>query len=157
MDDYTSSELLRWYERLERGILQFAEHVPLTPEHEQLDAPILVSCLMDACGLLDSVFRDMTSDPADVSGNKIPRGDCTIKEFAQLHAPSLELPKTRSVMLVSPSRHRNPFKPWESILSGGPYTDLDWWKAYNKVKHDRLANIKKCTLGISLDALCALH
>ncbi|TKB91797.1 MAG: hypothetical protein E8D41_10000 [Nitrospira sp.] len=157
LDEYTADQLITWYERIEKGILLFGEHVPLTRENETLIAPILASYLLDACGLIDSVFRDMTLDPTVVSSKTVARKDCTIIEFAELHAKSLDLPNTRSTMLVSPPRYRNPFSPWTSILTSGKYSDLDWWMTYNHLKHNRLANIKSCTLGTTLDATCALH
>ena len=85
LDEYTADQLITWYERIEKGILLFGEHVPLTRENETLIAPILASYLLDACGLIDSVFRDMTLDPTVVSSKTVARKDCTIIEFAELH------------------------------------------------------------------------
>ena len=68
MDQFVANEVLCWYERLERSVLKFGEGVPLTVENETLKAPILASILIDACSLLDSMFRDMTCDPVSVNG-----------------------------------------------------------------------------------------
>lgn len=157
MNEYVADQVLRWYERLERDILDFAEHVPLTPQNEDLQAPFLATTLIDACSLLDSVFRDMTDKSVLVNGENKKRDDCKIPDFAQLHSANLDLSNTRSIMLVSPPNYRAPFKPWENLTPGGDYIPLSWWQAYNDLKHDCLLNIHKATLGATLDALCALH
>jgi hypothetical protein len=153
LDEYTADQLVRWYERLEKGVLVFGEHVPLTEANEALPVPVLASYLLDACGLIDSIFRDMTNDPAPLTRGPVPRSDCGIKDFAELHTKTMDLADTRSIMLISPPRCRSPFAPWKST----PYPDLAWWKAHNKLKHDRLANIHMSTLAATLDALCSLH
>lgn len=155
MDDYTIDQLLVWYERLEEGVLTFAKHVPMTEGNEALEAPILVSYLLDACGLLDSLFRDMTPSSVVIEDETIAKKDCTIKQFATLHSSKLDLPNCRSIMLVTPPRYRQPFSPWRGMMSS--YVDLPWWSSHNKLKHDRLANIKLSNLGATLDALCALQ
>ena len=66
MHEFIAGQLLDWYERIEKGVLTFAEHVPLGIDNENFEAPMLASYLSDAGGLIDSVFRDMTTD--DVSG-----------------------------------------------------------------------------------------
>jgi hypothetical protein len=157
MDQFVANEVLRWYERLERSVLEFGERVPLTTENETLKAPILASVLIDACSLLDSMFRDMTPDPVSVNGKSKSRRDCNIVDFASLHSDPLNLPNTRSVVLVSPPRYRAPFEGWKTLNMNQGYTSLPWWQAYTDVKHDCLSNLDKATVGSTLDALCALN
>ncbi len=157
MDEYVTDQVLCWYERIERGILDFMERVPLLPQNEDSPAPVLITHLMDTCGLLDSVFRDLTPDPAMVDGQYITRDNCDIVDFAKLHAERLDLPNTRSLLLISPPRYRMPFEPWRSVVSTGTYSPLPWWQAYNGLKHDLLRHINHGTLRTAIDALCGLH
>lgn len=157
MDEYRVDQALRAYERIENGLIEFSEHVPIIAGNDAIQSPRLISYLVDACGLLDSTLRDLTPDPAMVGGKNKPRRDCDIWDFAQLHAGALDLPNTRSIVLMSPPTYRRPFEPWESLLKTGTYSPLPWWQDYNALKHDRLANIDKGTLGAALDATCALH
>lgn len=131
--------------------------MPLTVVNERLNAPILASVLIDACSLLDSMFRDMTSDPVHVNSISKTRHDCNIADFAWLHSQHLDLPNTRSVMLVSPPRYRAPFENWKSLTASQAYAPLPWWLAYTDLKHDCLSNLDKATVGFALDALCALN
>jgi hypothetical protein len=156
MDEYTVDQVFAWYERLEGEVLKFSEGVPLTIENETLKAPRLISCLMDACGLLDSVFRDRIGDDAAmVNGSRIAKKDCNITHFWYLHSPALDLPNTRSLMLVSPPRYRCPFAKWKNLNE--EYIPLPWWQTYNSLKHDVVTNMQEGTLGHVLDSLCALH
>ena len=157
MDQFVANEVLRWYERLERIVLEFGERVPLTVENKAFKAPILASALIDACSLLDSVFRNMTPDPVSVNGKTKTRHDCNIADFAWLHSQILDLPDTRSVMLVSPPRYRAPFEMWKSLYANQSYVPLPWWQAYTDLKHDCLSNLDQATVGFTLDALCALN
>ena len=34
---------------------------------------------------------------------------------------------------------------------------MEWWEAYNKLKHERIEHYSKCTLSNAVMALCALH
>ena len=45
------------------------------------------------------------------------------------------------------------FNPWENWKSGN---SPDWWKSYNKVKHERHQSFNKATLENSLNAIAAL-
>ena len=45
-----------------------------------------------------------------------------------------------------------PFAAWISQS----YVPLDWWQAYNNVKHDRLANRTQATMKHAAQALAAL-
>ncbi len=151
------NQVLAWYERLERDTLEFGEKVPLTPQNESLQSPFLATTLIDACSLLDSVFRDMTPDHVVIDGASKKKSECKIPDFAQLHTAKLDLPNTRSLMLVSPPSYRIPFKAWEPIIAGNGYRPLPWWQASNELKHDCLTNLDRATLGVTLDALCALN
>ena len=34
---------------------------------------------------------------------------------------------------------------------------MEWWNAYNKLKHERIEHYSKCTLSNAVLSLCALH
>jgi hypothetical protein len=44
-------------------------------------------------------------------------------------------------------------KPWDAWVRG---EKLDWWKAYNEVKHERSKHYGKATLGNAMDSVAAL-
>jgi hypothetical protein len=76
VDEYRIDQALKAYERIEDGLVEFSEHVPIVAANEGIQSPALISGIVDACGLLDSLFRDMTPDPATVTGKTKRRRDC---------------------------------------------------------------------------------
>ena len=44
-----------------------------------------------------------------------------------------------------------------SCFSGGEYKSPTWWQIYNKLKHDRIANLRKAQLEVAIESLCGLH
>jgi hypothetical protein len=157
VDEYTIDQSLKAYERIERGLVEFSEQIPIIPANEIIKAPVLIPFIVDACGLMDSLLRDLTPETVVIGSQTLKRYECDITDFATLHAKNLDLPNTRSVLLVSPPSYRRPFEPWEALLNGGSYMPLSWWQDYNALKHDRLLNIEKGILETALDAVCALH
>lgn len=157
MDEYTLGQVFEWYGRIEAQILDFGQRVPLISENESMEAPIVTSCILDACGLLDSFFRGFMPNSVVINGNKKNRDECNIEDFARFYSNTLDLPNTRSLMLTTPPSYRSPFEKWEGLNSPKADIQLAWWKTHNDLKHDRLINIKKAKLGVALDAVCALH
>jgi len=156
VDEYRIDQALQAFELIESKIVEFSKHVPIIVENERIESPSLIPVIINACGLIDSLFRDKTPDPITIEGRTKAREECNIYDFAHAHATSLDLPNTRSVLLVSPPRYLTPFKSWETLLTG-TYSPLPWWQDYNDLKHDWLLNIEKGTLGTALQATCALH
>lgn len=156
MDEYRINQARQAFERIESELVEFSKHVPIIPKNETIESPSLIPVIINACGLIDSLFRENTPDPVTINGRTKAKGDCDICDFAYAHSTSLDLPNTRSVLLVSPPRYLVPFKPWQTLLTG-TYTPLSWWQDYNGLKHDWLVNINKGTLGAALEATCALH
>ena len=157
MDEYLIDQVLEGYNRIEAQILGFSQWVPLISENENLKAPIFTTCILDACGLLDSFFRGFLPDPVNINGQQKGRRDCNIEDYANLYSQNLDLPNTRSLMLISPPRFRSPFEKWSRLNPSQPYIPLPWWQAHTSLKHDRLVYMEKATLGVALDCVCALH
>ncbi len=157
MDEYTGDQVLHWYERMEISILEFSKHVPLVQQNESLESPFLVSCLIDACGLLDSLFRDLVDESQPVNGKKKKKKDYDIQDYAECFSARFNLPNMRSILLQAPPRYLTPFSSWSKRTEKGKYPRPTWWNAYTHLKHDRLTSIKEGTLGATLNALCALH
>jgi len=141
MDEYTGNQVLRWYARMESVILKFSEHVPLVPENDKLKAPFLVSCLIDSCGLLDSIFRDLVDHPASEKKGKKQKKNYNIQDYAECFSTQFNLPNMRSILLQTPPRYLTPFSAWSSKTKMRNYQSPGWWNASNNLKHDRLTYI----------------
>jgi hypothetical protein len=157
MDDLDKDLVLQWYESLEDQLLDVIKYVPPDGQNLKNYSPKLASIIVEACGLLDSILRQITSDPAMVNGKTIPRKNLDIVHYAKLYASKFELPALTSILLISPPRYLCPFAGWAGVASGGSYNALSWWSIHAELKHDWIPNLKKAWLEVAIDALCALH
>lgn len=157
MDDFDKDLILQWYEDLEDRLLNIMRYLPPAPENLNSYSPHLASLIMDACGLLDSILRQITPDPVTIDGKSVSRKELNIVHYGKLYAAKFELPGMKSIMLISPPKYHCPFTPWASLVSGGPYEPLPWWTTHTDLKHDRVANLQKARLAVAMESLCALH
>ena len=157
MNDFEKDQVIQWYEWREEQLLDIMKTLPPAPKNLKSYSPRLASLILDACGLLDSILRQITPDPVRVDGEIKKRNNLDIKDYATLYSTEFNLPKLKSILLIHPPNYRCPFEPWASISSGGDYEPLPWWQTYNGLKHDRIAHMKSAGLDKAIDALCALH
>jgi hypothetical protein len=74
-----------------------------------------------------------------------------------LYAAKFEIPSLKSILLITPPRYLTPFSAWLELLSLGEYRSPSWWQIHNKLKHDRIANLRKAQLQVAIESLCGLH
>lgn len=125
---------------LEAQLQSLLEYVPFIHQNESVVSPRAIPILMEACSLIDSVLRDSFRST----------GRSPFRELASTSEPVLQLDDCTSLMLVSPLRLVRPFCGWTTTVPR-------WWQAYNKVKHDRLANFAEGVLCHSVEAVAGLH
>jgi hypothetical protein len=157
MKDSDAMQVLQWYELLEEELLDIIKDLPPADQNLKAFSPRLATVITESCGLLDSVFRQISPDPATVNGATKPAGKLVMRDYATLYAAEFELPSSRTILLTTPPRYLTPFAAWATLLSRGRYIRPPWWGTHTKLKHDRIAHIKKAQLEIAIQSLCALH
>lgn len=151
MGEFERDSVIHWYELLEDRLLDFLRVVPPIATNLGVYSPQLPGIILEAAGLLDSVFREISPDPATVRGKQKPKDELDMSDYEHLFSNLFDLPNFRSYVLVSPPQVRCPFEAW------GRRDHLPWWALYNKVKHNRIASLREATLELALEAMCALH
>ena len=124
-------------------------NIPYVPEHENVWSPSLVTILLETCSLLDSLWKYRVTNTPDAifppSGQNL-NITYYFRNFGQSLAPEW------AVLWAQGGKRIEPFGAWISQS----YVPLDWWQAYNDVKHDRLANRTRATMRHAAQALAAL-
>lgn len=151
MDEFEKGSVIQWYELLEDRLLEVLSFVPPDGSNLSVHSPRIAGILLEACGLLDSVFRESAPDPAMVGGNQVPKDELTMSHYEPLFGGAYNLPNYPTYVLISPPQVRCPFSAWAQ----GAH--LAWWNTYNRVKHNRIANLRKATMDTAMEAMCALH
>jgi hypothetical protein len=124
--------------------------IPYCNEHENVWSPILVTILLEACSQLDSLWKYQAAQ------SRFTSKEPGITNYFSYYG---EYMSSKWVVFYGeePTIIR-PFDNWRSVkdYKSGSYKPLDWWSAYNKVKHNRLENRTEATLKHSICALAGL-
>ena len=152
MDERVQDLAIQWYEWLEQQLLDIMAYLPPAPQNLNTFSPRLASLIVESCGLLDSILRQVTPDPISIGRKTKRRKDLDITDYEKLYASKHDLPNLKSILLISPPEYRTPFSSWV-----GGYKSPPWWRIHTELKHDRLANVQKATLDVAIESLCALH
>ena len=137
------------FSQLELMLNDVLRHIPYVPEHENVWSPSLITILLEACSQLDSLWKnEVTNTPTAIRPSAGQNLNIThyFQNFGQRLAPEW------AVLWAEEGRRLEPFAAWHNQT----YVPLDWWVAYNAVKHDRLANRTKATMRHAAQALAAL-
>jgi hypothetical protein len=157
MDDFDKDQVLQWYGWLEDELLEIFKYMPPADPNLAAFSPRIASLIIESCGLLDSVLRQISPDPATVNGKIKPRKDLDIVDYAKLYAAKFEIAASKSILLITPPRYLTPFSAWLGFLSAGEYKSPSWWRIHTDLKHDRIANLRKAQLEVAIQSLCGLH
>ena len=152
MDEATASNIIRWYEGLEEEVVEFLRYVPPQNQNMNVWSPRLATVIVEACGLIDSLFRYISPAKVTIHGKKKKRDKLNILDYAELHSSNLQLPAQKIILLISPPSYRNPFGIW-SKQGSRSFKTPSWWTINNDLKHQRIDNFCKATMDMAIDAL----
>lgn len=132
--------ILSAFDQVESDLSDFVARVPLVSEHLTVWSPSLVRCIFDACSQLDSLWKLRAGTASNI----------TIKQHFASHGARCA--NEWVVLWEGDGLEVHPFACW----AHGQYAPLDWWQAYNKLKHNRWENVREATLRNAVDATAAL-
>ncbi len=150
------------YLNAEKEIEDFLRYVPWVSMHREVYSEKLATILIDVGSQIDSILRQfINSDWLDgFQGideiRRKKKNNLNITDFQKVYVEILELTeKEIGFCFVLPNFNREKaLKPWESAHPDGGR--IEWWDAYNKVKHNRFEHSKCATLENTIMALGAL-
>lgn len=122
------------------------EVLPYSDEHLDVWSPHLVTVLLEACSQLDSLWKAKFRQAGSRSKDQSNIHDYFDRFGSDVAHRWLVFWGEHGVRV-------QPFSPWADAAT---YKPLDWWKAYNDVKHDRLANRRQAKLRHAVDAVAGL-
>ena len=147
MDESGAELVLKWFQDLERRFVTVCDLVPIGGATNEVFLPALSSIILEACSLVDTVLRSGLP-------TKAKRDDARCEDYARQYEPKFGLGAKRSIIFSYPLETVIPFRNWyESNTFAAP----PWWKAHNKLKHDRIKHFDRSTMRNAIDSLAALH
>jgi len=148
----TETELvIEWFLDLEARLKQFLRTVPINWNYNAV-LPLLSGIIVEAAGLVDSIFRK----EFELSGSRSQRKNLRIAHFQGHYERRYSLSSKNTMIYQYPPVLLTPFRKW-FFPSGQSESTLEWWDAYNKLKHERIEYYSRCTLSNAVLSLCALH
>jgi len=127
--------------QVEEQLINCLNYIPFIEENKAVISPKFIPIIMESCGLIDSVFKELSNSNND---------RLTFKKYYELHNERLDLENNKSLFLISPLKVLNPFQDWGNIQPV-------WWQAYNNLKHNRLDNYHFANYTNAILSLCGLH
>jgi hypothetical protein len=150
-------EVFEWYQNIEKRLVEITSIIPFASESDlkNIYSPRLVPIMVETCSVIDTLFRDLMPEEFQrpgPKGRRMTRNGANIYDYYRELESSLQLGATKSLLLQGKPVVLCPFKKW-SDQSSSP---MDWWRVYNRLKHDRIKCSKEASLFHCIDALCAL-
>ncbi|HIJ67555.1 MAG TPA: hypothetical protein HPP87_11785 [Planctomycetes bacterium] len=152
--------IVSWFANAEKDLYEFLEFIPYCDEHENVWSPRLVTIFLDVCSQIDSLW----SWEMDKNGQKPMRTNPCIVDYFIHFGP--DIASKWVVFWGERGEKVQPFSCWSS-LNPSEFTkttwdnrntevELEWWKAYQNVKHDRIKNQKETKAKYVVEAFCGL-
>lgn len=141
--DKTYLDIWNEYSSLEEEFKNIIQHIPLADEHMKVwslkigDILIVLGSVMDSFfkfSINHSIFDEVTNIQEIRSKSRLDMGDYR-EVFEKYYTPS-----NKYVYIRYMEKRIQPFDKWKTNSS------LEWWEAYQHVKHDRFSNKKEATI-----------
>jgi hypothetical protein len=148
-----SSSVISWFNATEQMLHDVLEVIPYEPAHEDVWSPRLVTVILEACSQLDSLFKYQAKQSPYVVKDRLDITDY-FEFFGEPLAPKW------SVFWADIPLKLFPYESWRTapVFKKTNYSgyELEWWKAYNKLKHNRIENRREGKVKWAVHSLAAL-
>jgi len=156
---------LMWavYDDMEKSFLTFLDYVPLTYDHSKVYSHKLLQLILQIGAYVDTSFKEMATC-SSFDGNvkcetirkKCAKGETVNIDLAREAFEPIYRLSARFVVVKSPEYSaRVIVERWAPFAEFKSGRSPKWWRAYNAVKHDWLANLKEANIRNTLHALAS--
>jgi len=143
------------YSRLEK----IFEYVEPCENNKNTYSVQISSLLLDVCTTIEANFKAiLEKNDYKMNSNLSIKNYFLVEKSHHLSSYKIKIPfwkpgkNIKRLHWEDEGLIRIPFKNWEN----NTYVPLDWYQAYNKVKHNMIDNFNKATLNNLVDAFCGL-
>ena len=151
------------YKYMESDFDHFMEYVPYTPDNAAVYSPKLLALLLQICGYIDTVFKEMAKfqgfqniqgcQRINALANKEYRG-FNVKLAQSAFEKIYKLSSNNGARIIAKldwvgDKELTPFVNFGRTKSVSP----DWWKAHQQAKHSWATAIEKANMYNTLEAL----
>jgi hypothetical protein len=143
------------FKKIEKDLGEFIDNVPNCISHENVFSPVCRDIINRSCNEIDSLCKDVLLK--EYFNITIWKKGC----FSKLNAPNIYTSLFFLDSLVNLKSLEVHYLTWDKFEQVNPFaTGIQrpkWWDAHNKLKHNRVQNIKLATYRNALDSVIALN
>lgn len=132
------NEYWRYYILLEKKFIGTLNFVELAEENFATYSIEYAHQFLAVGSELDTFFKVYCGLNLEGSGNIVTYTKHFLETYPEI--------KSQKINVVNTNIQLIPYSEWENFNFDKPKNTLTWWKAYNKVKHNRSGCLKKATL-----------
>ena len=142
---FPTNIIVRKYIKTENDLNDVLKTVPYCKEHALVWSPALSTVIMEACSILDSLWKYEAKQSPFVKKNKL-----NIKDYYNYSGKKIA--SKRVIFWRHETELIYPFHNWNGVK----YMKLPWWDAYNNLKHDLVQNVRQSTLVNAVYSIAGL-
>lgn len=144
--DKLNNEYWKYYKLLEERFLKSLKYVELNPVNYNTYSIEFANQLISIGSELDVFFKVVSNLNSGSRPNIADYYKEVTKKFPNIKNQEVIIKDKREIKI-------KPFENWEELRAG---QSLEWWDAYNNIKHNRVENIEKANLKNAFNILGAL-
>lgn len=144
--DKLNNEYWKYYKLLEERFLNSLKYVELNPLNYNTYSIEFANQLISIGSELDVFFKVVSNLNSGIRPNISDYYKEVTKKFPNIKDQEVIIKDKREIKI-------KPFETWEESKAG---QSLDWWDAYNNIKHNRVENMEKANLKNAFNILGAL-
>ncbi|XHJ04677.1 hypothetical protein ACFDBE_00445 [Staphylococcus epidermidis] len=152
MDRNKFSMYWSYYKMIEEKLISTNQYVTHTNDNGKCYSDEFTSIILLSCSEIDSILKELLIN-LNISPKKIYY---QMSDYANVlikfKDKGIETVSTRIDVHDNNNFNVTPFK---NINANLPYANLNWWKDYQAIKHDRIHNVKKGNLANAITVLSA--
>lgn len=134
---FSANSVIGSFIATEDALREFLRFVPYCQEHKAVWSPALVTIILETCSQLDSLWQYEARQSPCVTKRKL-----TIADYFQYYGEYVA--NKWLVFYGETSEKLQPYAVWAKAPQYMPEQhknyELQWWRAYNALKHNRFVN-----------------
>lgn len=148
---FSSSTVMDSYIIAEDMLVDFLRFIPYCSEHMSVWSPMLVTIILESCSQLDSLWKYQAKQSRFVTKQNL-----TIKDYFTYFGSRVSSKEV--VFWGEEAQLIQPYANWVDVSAykSEYYASLNWWDAYNDLKHNRFLNRTQATLHNAVQSLAGL-
>ncbi|WP_460318166.1 hypothetical protein [Paenibacillus sp. YSY-4.3] len=139
----------QYYSSIENMLVKTNQFVTHSDKNKNVYSDEFASILLLSCSELDSLFKQLCINYGIQSEGKYFK----MKDYVQVIAKNNDIGFATGMRTIN--NDEIVVFPFENIDASKPYANLNWWKDYQSIKHDRIKNVTKGNLLNAVNSVAA--